>query len=212
MLIVITGPDGAGKTTAARTLVEQLNHYGARARFCSIWDSREYSSFFKNQNEVQAYLATVTPHARMLFLAHAMSVSLELARASGAEFIVTDSYVYKYLASEIAYGLPVVHAEAIGRTFAEPDIVFYLNARAETAAARKGEKLSEYESGLSGGSRSNGFKMMQQKTKAAWVIVRNLFGPWADIDAGQAPEHVARELLSQLSRREWLARYPALTL
>ncbi|HEX4925752.1 MAG TPA: AAA family ATPase [Bdellovibrionales bacterium] len=213
MLIAITGPDGTGKTTAAKALVVRLNESGARAHFCSVWDARTHSEFFKDQAAVQTYLATVTPHARLLFLAHAMSVSLELAKASGAEIIVTDSYIYKYLASEIAYGITIPQAEAIGRTFEPPDQVFFLSAPADVAAERKGGALSPYETGLqSGGASEERFKKLQQKTRAAWIIVRTMFGPWTDIDSAQTPERVVAELLTQLRRREWLERFPAVTI
>ncbi|MEQ1876742.1 MAG: hypothetical protein ABL958_08850, partial [Bdellovibrionia bacterium] len=200
--VVLTGPDGAGKSRVSSELVQTFNANGAGAVLCSIWDAQNESSFFQNRAEVQKYLAQIPSLSRLLFLAHAFSVSFEKAQETAAreqkDLIVVDSYIYKYLVTEMTFGMPRDKALTVGRLFPKPDIVFYLNAKASLAAERKDGNFSNYETGPSGPTNSEAFKTVQEKGRVHWQSVRACFGPWVELDASQGVPELIGHIAAQI--------------
>jgi dTMP kinase len=145
-LICITGPDGAGKSTMIKLLSEKLESVAVS----NIWDIMEGGITnvpFKSKKDVDDYLCELTPHSRLLFLAHALKYSTDKAISKGKEYVLLNGYYYKYFASELALGANEGRVNELIGFFPQADKVFYLEVSPEEAAKRK-SRLSRYECGL----------------------------------------------------------------
>jgi thymidylate kinase len=152
--LVVTGPDASGKDTHIRGLCEDLAEYGLKARPVGIWDSMpefvEASQASRGTIEkvLQTFLLRFEPAARSLFLQSVLRNALAKAQAAGdADVLLYNGYVYKYWASELAYGVePRLWQGTPPFLFPEPELVVVVNTPLEHCLARRPE-WSPYESG-----------------------------------------------------------------
>jgi dTMP kinase len=196
-LIAITGPDGSGKSTACYKSAELLNaRLGAgAARVSSAWDATEASGLFPTRESVQAYFKSLAPHARTLFILHAVSHSLALAKEANPRFLLIDAYFYKYVASELTYGTPESVALAACQGFDAPERVFFLGIDPATAWKRK-LVASSYESGGAEGHAA--FLEFQRRMSQSWEVVEARFGPWHHLSPFNRPDETARQICEHL--------------
>lgn len=193
-LICITGPDGCGKST----LVKGITALHPDLYIAGIWDmlhSGMEAVPFRSKQEVDSYLCSLTPNARLLFLAHAMRYAVDKALVQGKPVLI-DSYYYKYFVSELALGADVTLTESLAANFLKPDVVIQLRLDVYECANRK-QNFSRYECGLAVNAERESFIAFQKKTKKYWsnFPVNNLH----TVDASRSIEPVRDEVLSLLN-------------
>lgn len=207
-LLVVTGPDGAGKSTLCRNLIARLEQEGLKVREVSIWDGlAEVDGLsFRSKADVMRYLGSLGPGesiARVYFLFHAMAVALEraLRPSVGADLLLVNGYWYKYAVSELGYGMDWEKIRAIAAAFPVPDWVFYLSVSPQSAAGRK-DSVSAYESGS-----SQDFVEFQRTLRRYWERLRNDLASdarWIEVSGEQSEaavlEQVARKIGEVLPR------------
>ncbi len=196
MLVVVTGPDGAGKTTVCHNIqnffAQNLNERSVT--ITSVWDN--YEDLFLSHTHAQDYLKNLQGLSRSLFIFHAIQRALENAQAKNNNIIIMDSYWYKYAVSEIALGVPRDFLFHIAKTFPTPDLTLYLDISPEIACKRK-KFISEYEKGKClGKSSTEKFLRFQTQQKNLWKEIEFQFGPWFHISGEQSPEEILNNLLS----------------
>lgn len=163
-IICITGPDGSGKST----LIDALEKTLPGAIVTTIWDLMKEPSMqhivpFKKPQDVDAYLAALHPAGRSLFLMHCLTEAFETAKEKEPAYILTDSYWYKYYATELAHGTPKKYLDKLVSRFEQPDFVFYLNADEQLTSGRK-QKFSRYECGFASELNDETFREFQTKS------------------------------------------------
>lgn len=184
-LIVITGIDGAGKTT----LIESLSQRLPNSVIANVWQSfGANQQLFKSKAHVYEYMRSLTPNSRVLFLAHAVRYGIEKAIESTAEIIFIDGYYIKYFGPELALGADPKFVHEIIATFPKVDRVICLDIPIEKALKRKGE-FTDYECGFNSELSAETFLDFQEKV----LIERKHFETdnWLHLDA----ELEAKELL-----------------
>ncbi|WGL60603.1 AAA family ATPase [Pigmentibacter sp. JX0631] len=196
MFIVVTGPDGSGKTTVCNKLQfflsEKLNERSIT--IASVWD--QYEELFASQEHAQTYLKNLKGSSRSYFIFHAVQRSLELARERKKKIIIMDSYWYKYVVSEIALGSKKEILYQIANLFPIPDLTIYLDISAELALKRKKE-ISNYEQGIAKGKNSEEkFLNFQNSLRPVWKEIEGQFGPWFSISANQNCEKIIESMFS----------------
>ncbi len=143
-LIVITGIDGAGKTT----LIESLSKKVPNSIIANVWQSfGANQQLFKSKAHVYEYMRSLTPNSRVLFLAHAVRYGLEKAMKSNAETIFIDGYYFKYFGPELALGADLNFVKEIMNSFPKVNQVICIEVPIEKALERKGE-FTDYECGF----------------------------------------------------------------
>jgi thymidylate kinase len=194
-LICITGLDGVGKSTLIKSVQENyLSVYLA-----NIWDllnSETGGLPFKSKCEVDEFLCSLTPDSRLLFLAHAMKYSIDMAFKSNKKIILIDSYYYKYFAAELALGAKKELVSSLIGTFPKPDIVVELVLSVQEASCRK-ENYSRYECGLANNPARETFVAFQNKVFQEWLIFDRYH--WHRVDAKQPIDKVVSDALKILT-------------
>jgi thymidylate kinase len=143
-LIVITGIDGAGKTTLIDALSQEIPNCVA----ANVWQSfGANQQLFKSKAHVYEYMLALTPNSRLLFLAHAVRYGLEKALESNSEIILIDGYYFKYFGPELALGADLDFVQTIIESFPKVDQVICLDLPIEKALERKGV-FTDYECGF----------------------------------------------------------------
>ena len=190
--ICITGLDGVGKST----LIEAVKKNFDSVYLSNIWDllnSPTGGLPFQSKCEVDDFLCQLTPDSRLLFLAHAMKYSIDLAFASDKDVVIVDSYYYKYFASELALGAQKNLVVSLIKSFPNPDIVIELVLSVQEAACRK-EKFSRYECGLADTPDREAFIRFQNRVFQEWLVFDTYH--WHRIDAAQDVEKVIESTLT----------------
>jgi thymidylate kinase len=212
-VVAITGPDGSGKSTACFKVSELLNaRFGAgSARVASAWDAVAASGLFPTREAVTSYFTGLEPQARCLFILHAMSQSIALAKKADPRFLIIDGHFYKYAASELAYGTPEAVALGACHGFEAPDRVFFLGIDPATAWKRK-SAASSYESG--GASGHEAFLEFQRRMSHSWEVLEARFGPWYHLSPFNRPDETARQICEHIlseAKDDCRAQAPSLT-
>ena len=164
--ICITGMDGSGKSTLIKNVANDLGN----AHIMTIWDLLERPSGnlpFSSKQQLDAFLCELTPNSRLLFLAHALQFAFDEALSSGKDVVLTDSYYYKYFASELVLGADERLVKSLENNFRNPDKVIYIQLPVEEAAARK-QRFSRYECGLIEKPNPKEFIQFQEKVAENW--------------------------------------------
>lgn len=196
MFIVVTGPDGSGKTTVCKKLqfflAKKLNERSIT--ISSVWD--QYEDLFISQNHAQEYLKNLKGFSRSIFIFHAVQRALEIANEKKNRIIIMDSYWYKYVVSEIGLGSKKESLYHLAKLFPVPDLTIYLDISPDIAMKRKKE-ISNYEKGRSIGNNSEEqFLTFQKKLQPIWKEVAVKFGPWSSIQANQDSDLIIDHMFS----------------
>lgn len=109
-IVVITGPDGSGKSTLIKKWVQLASEQSKlKIQEVSIWaplfQEPVRSSFPISPNQIDTYLAALDTKARALFLSHALEQALEMAyRNPKSDLLFVNGYWMKYFACETVHG------------------------------------------------------------------------------------------------------------
>ncbi|OQW48189.1 MAG: hypothetical protein A4S09_13855 [Proteobacteria bacterium SG_bin7] len=140
-LIVITGPDASGKDTQIKNLRQQLTLRAYSVQTLSIWSAME--DFLKITDSttlkkiVDGLLLQMKPIARSHFLISALKTAWD-RRDEKNDFILFNGYIYKYWATEAAYGVSdKVWIDETKDYFPEPDMVFSLQMNVDEGTLRR---------------------------------------------------------------------------
>ena len=196
-LISITGMDGVGKST----LIESLAAKIPDSRLADIWDllASPISSLpFQNKRQIDNFLCALTPDSRLLFLAHALTWSIDTAMQSEAKTILFNGYYYKYFASELALGANLPLVSCLAARFPKPDLVIRLELDIAEAVNRK-QVLSRYECGLAKKPSLEVFIDHQKQILKQWEHFSS--ERWQVLDASKSPDTIlaeATELIEKL--------------
>jgi thymidylate kinase len=203
LVIVITGPDGSGKSTACGLARERLARKlgGPHAVVeCSVWDCLDPKSgvtpAFHTQKEAAAYLADLDGTSRTLFIFHAMSRALALSIKKNPRVVLVSGYWYKYAVSEIGYGVDPDFVLGAALGFARPAHVFSLDIDPETAWERR-KRASHYEQGdaAGGATERERFVRFQTRLRQAWAGIEAQTGlHWEHLSALDPAEAVAQSI------------------
>jgi dTMP kinase len=133
LFVTIDGIGGAGKTTTARLVVDQLNKDDIRAVY-----TREPSDSATGQF-VRAQFNSLTGHALAALVAsdrfdHLATVVLPALEQ--ATIVVCDRYVPSSLVLQPLDGVPDTYVEALNAPTLRPDLAVVLTAPPDTAWAR----------------------------------------------------------------------------
>ncbi len=147
-IVAIEGLDGAGKTTIAKWLVEQLNGMGVKAEYTyEPTDSRfvealkSYSSIRTPQLDALIYAADR--------LVHLYRVVIPLI--DQGYVVVMDRYFYSSVAYQGAMGIPISWIMEVNKYAIPPDLAIYIDVDPEVGLDRVRSKnaarrFEEYES------------------------------------------------------------------
>jgi len=127
MFIVIDGPDGAGKTTAAKKLVELINGRGGKAVYTAEPTDGETGK------EIRALLSSFNPSetAKLteLFIKDRAEHITQIEELLGEGFaVVCDRYKYSTVVYQQTQGEPLEKLLRLNGAFPDPDYAFIINA------------------------------------------------------------------------------------
>lgn len=182
-IIEITGNDGSGKSTLIRHLTELDPGYSE----VSVWDAMD-RGLFPDKDVVDRYLCSLNPDARLLFLAHALSSSVE--KAGFEKELIFNGYFHKYFATELSLGADRGLVDALISYFKTPDLIIYLDVDPEVAAGRK-NRFTRYECGLKDPNRDD-FLEFQKTLPPFWEVFDRQ--NWVVIDANRDFEQVLKDV------------------
>ena len=190
-IICITGLDGTGKST----LVNHLARHLPGSEIVTIWDglrSEKGSLPLKSKRDMDRYLCGLTTNARWLFLAHAMKSAMDQALFSGKKTILIDGYYYKYLVSEMVYGVDEKLVDGIVHVYPTPDVTLAVNLDLELIVERK-QQFSGYESGLVDHPDKETFIAHQRKVHQKWHLLDKK--GWYILDGRNSEEKLVDQTL-----------------
>lgn len=168
-IIVITGMDGCGKST----IIEQLQSETPNAVVVDIWQAMtNHNELFDKKRAVDAYICSLTPFSRTLFLAHALMESINKALETKAAIIFVNAYYFKYFASEIALGTNVNELLKLIQLFPKADFTIKLTASLEEIVQRK-KSFSRYECGGVLNPNEKAFIAFQTRCSDQWAFFEN---------------------------------------
>lgn len=203
-LIVVTGPDGAGKTSVCHKLCQSFTT--GFALNVTVWDSFKNNPFFSDSKQLFSYLGQLDEKSRLLFILHGISVSLRLAANKKPDFIVFDGYWYKYAISEATIASDFSLLEMAKAFLPQPDIVFLLNISPSAALIRK-PSISSYECG-NGVATKERFLNFQTKTRVNWQFLKSAYNNWFECSSDfYGIDYLADWILEEIKKFEETNKY-----
>lgn len=197
-IIVITGADGAGKDTQCAFLNKYLKSKGVESDICNpkeIWLDL-ITELNCSKEQWDHFLKKLSPLTRLSLIL--LSIKETLNRTS-SQYIIINSYWYKYLAMELAIKndnlvenffklLNAIHLP-------KPHFVFYLNPSSEIRLLRK-TTLTSYECGFLNISSDN-FMRHQKNVEKKFIDIlpKNTI---TITDTNSSPEYILNQITDQL--------------
>jgi dTMP kinase len=179
VIVALDGPDGAGKSTQVRRLIEWANGNGRTAAVVGKWDIFRsgvvpQARFLRgsDQHDLRVCIAEMPLPARMLFLGWMNTTAATRAVETDADLVILDGYWAKHAATELLAGCDRRLVDAITSAIAPVDVVVYMDITPEEALRRKGTDLTPYECGRDPGCSPENFLRHQG-------VVRDLMLEWA---------------------------------
>ena len=195
-LIIITGPDGAGKSTLCEQLCERL---GANAKLVNIWSGLKESPFTASKSSIHSYLEKIDPISRNLLIFHSILAAIHDANHQQYPYILVDGFWYKYAVTEQALSKNKKVFEIAENIFEKPDRVFYLDVSPATALLRKND-VSAYEIGFAQtGDAGTQFITFQNKIHENWSLLIKQHPHWVQINTeAQSIEQTTRQVYHEI--------------
>ncbi len=197
--IVITGVDGAGKTTQVNMLKKVLPNVNTM----SVWDIvanpkyKDWSIYNGFPPQVEKYIMQLPPVSRTFFIFHAFDFAYAKAMEKEADFLILDGYWYKYLSVEIAMGTDEDFIDFMLNRYEEPDMTFYLDLPIHKIHERK-PKISQYESGTKEGIDFANFLKIQIEAKD--LIEEMIPEKTYYIDATKSKEEIHDQIMKKIAK------------
>ena len=133
MFIVIEGPDGSGKTTISKLLVEKLNDLGYKARYTSEPTASHYG---KKLREMLSDSSSTPKSLYDLFVLDRIEHLKEIARwEQDGEIVISDRYKYSTYCYQVSHGLdPELTAD--NNALRTPDVTLILTTDVDVLLSR----------------------------------------------------------------------------
>ena len=133
MFIVIEGPDGSGKTTISKLLVERLNDIGIKARYTSEPTASHYG---KRLREMLSDSSSTPKELYDLFVLDRIEHLKEISEwEKGGEVVISDRYKYSTYCYQVSHGLDPALTED-NNSLRTPDITFILTTDVDVLLSR----------------------------------------------------------------------------
>jgi dTMP kinase len=188
VIVALDGPDGAGKSTQVRRLVEWANGAGQTAAVVGKWDvftpgAVPQARFLRgsDRHDLRVCIAEMPLPARMLFLGWLNTTAATRAAETDADLVILDGYWAKHAATELLAGCEPRLVDAITSAIAPVDVVVYMDITPQEALRRKGTDLTPYECGRDPGCSPENFLSHQGAVRDVmlgwahehgWAVVR----------------------------------------
>ncbi|KTW32385.1 thymidylate kinase [Pneumocystis jirovecii RU7] len=186
-LIVIEGPDNAGKTTQCELLANEFLIKNLPVKIQKFPDrSTEIGKI------INSYLSgdlELEDHAiHLLFSANRWEISEKVRKnLEEGTFVIADRYIYSGIAFSVAKGLDIEWCKAPERGLPLPDCVIYLDVDQEKTSQRQNYGTERYET-----------KVMQENVRSIFKDIseanNNVCCPWYWINASNSVLQVKTEI------------------
>ncbi|NRA67148.1 MAG: hypothetical protein HRU19_21880 [Pseudobacteriovorax sp.] len=183
-IIVITGPDGSGKST----LVNSICKINENFEPVSAWSQLSQSEF-SSKEEVDQYIISLGPAERYRFITKAIESAITNSKAK--KTLLIDGYWYKYAISESFLGLPLETAAMLVNHLPKPSLTLNLQMNPELAVERKSTP-SRYEQLWMHG-------IDPSIIASRWHVLSGMMNHWLTIESSQKPEQVLEEAIGNIN-------------
>jgi thymidylate kinase len=204
MLIVVTGCDGCGKSTAANALVSRMRIRGVRTQVIDTWALNDRELYPEcrflspDVKQIKECGNEMRSPERALFLFWMIAnAARQIERGDRSTLYIADSFWPKHIGNEVVRGFPEEAALALGALLPEPDITFLLRAPPALALRRKKSRITRFECGSDDLASEVGFLSFQTRLQAKldqWGAARH----WIAIDAAEDPQSMHRRMISRV--------------
>lgn len=185
MLVVIEGPDKAGKSTQARMLNDSLMSMGYRTAVMSFPDystpiGREIDAFLHGRREYPLQVK------HMLLSANRWEKKEEIERLlASSDILILNRYYQSNIVYGVANGLDQQWLEMLDRCLPREDLVIVLHVSADVALerARMNSHKDEFEN-----------MHMLRLVSSLYMEMAGRYG-WVVIDGNRSREEVHRDVL-----------------
>src|SRR5579871_5150532 len=148
--IVVTGPDGAGKSTVCQGLKTLWNQrYGSN--YCgeiAIWDFLLHEDTpYQSKKDLLMELPTLDHRLRMKLIMSLLKLAFNVRLRENLSLYIINGHWYKYAASELAYGVELDDIVKEVTDLPVPEHIFFLNVPPQITARRKNNAFTLYERG-----------------------------------------------------------------
>ncbi|MCS6767365.1 MAG: dTMP kinase [Candidatus Nitrosocaldus sp.] len=187
-MVVIEGPDKAGKSTQARMLNDSLMSMGYRTAVMSFPDystpiGREIDAFLHGRREYPLQVK------HMLLSANRWEKKEEIERLlASSDILILNRYYQSNIVYGVANGLDQQWLEMLDRCLPREDLVIVLHVSADVALerARMNSHKDEFEN-----------MHMLRLVSSLYMEMASMYG-WVVIDGNRSREEVHRDILDMV--------------
>jgi dTMP kinase len=203
LLLVVTGADGAGKTSITRRLQSKLDAGDKPVDLIDRWDIFNNDAFPEckfigaDVKQIKASISSMDRYSRSLFIIWKIFTVMKNWQNSDDKLAIIDSYWIKHAAVEVEYGVDEQFVFSIVDRLPKPDAVVVLDVSPETAYERKSvnDDFVPYECGMDATLSKRSFIHHQSRLRDRIQRWADIFS-WDVVDASKS----ADETVSKIER------------